>query len=376
MRTPADVLSALKRGVIVSAAMSRKPVPAMARWLVLAALILAATFANAQSLPSELSDREFWQLIADFSEADGFFRSDNLLSNEVWFQYVIPELTRTAKTERVYLGVGPEQNFTYMAALKPKMAFIFDIRRGNMHVHLVYKALFELSPDRADFVSRMFARKRPEGIGPQSTAGQIFDAIAKAAPSESLYSANLRAILDNLKTTHGLPLSADDVRGIDYVYRAFTRFGPDINYSSSTGGFGGNRVTYAELMTATDEMGNSRSYLANEENFAFLKDLEKKNLVVPLVGNFAGPKAIGAVGQYLKDKKAMVSAFYLSNVEQFLRQDDIWNTFCGNASALPLDETSVFVRSIRGGRFGNGVGLNSDFGNMLEDLKECAVSSR
>lgn len=348
----------------------------MARWLVLAALILAATFANAQSLPSELSDREFWQLIADFSEADGFFRSDNLLSNEVWFQYVIPELTRTAKTERVYLGVGPEQNFTYMAALKPKMAFIFDIRRGNMHVHLVYKALFELSPDRADFVSRMFARKRPEGIGPQSTAGQIFDAIAKAAPSESLYSANLRAILDNLKTTHGLPLSADDVRGIDYVYRAFTRFGPDINYSSSTGGFGGNRVTYAELMTATDEMGNSRSYLANEENFAFLKDLEKKNLVVPLVGNFAGPKAIGAVGQYLKDKKAMVSAFYLSNVEQFLRQDDIWNTFCGNASALPLDETSVFVRSIRGGRFGNGVGLNSDFGNMLEDLKECAVSSR
>ncbi len=348
----------------------------MARCLVLAALILAATFANAQSLPAELSDREFWQLIADFSEADGFFRSDNLLSNEVFFQYVLPELTRTAKTDRVYLGVGPEQNFTYMAALKPKMAFIFDIRRGNMHVHLVYKALFELSPDRADFVSRMFARKRPDGLGPQSTAGQIFDAIAKAAPSESLYAANLRAILDNLKTTHSLPLSADDVRGIEYVYRAFTRFGPDINYSSSTGGFGGNRVTYAELMTATDEMGNSRSYLANEENFAFLKGIEKKNLVVPLVGNFAGPKAIRAVGQYLKDKNAMVSAFYLSNVEQFLRQDGIWDNFCGNASALPLDETSMFVRSIRGGRFGNGAGLNSDFGNMLEDLKECATSAR
>ncbi len=356
--------------------MSRKSVPAIARYLFLAALILAATIANAQSVPAELSDREFWQLIADFSEPDGFFRSDNLLSNEVFFQYVLPDLTRTAKTDRVYLGVGPEQNFTYMTALKPKMAFIFDIRRGNMHVHLMYKALFELSADRADFVARLFARKRPDGLGAQSTATEIFDAIAKAAPSESLYSANLSAILEDLTATHSLPLSAADIRGIEYVYRTFTRFGSDINYSSSTGGFGGNRVTYAELMTATDEMGRSRSYLASEENFVFLKDLEKKNLVVPLVGNFAGPKAIRAVGQYLKDKKAMVSAFYLSNVEQFLRQDGIWNNFCGNASALPLDETSMFIRSIRGGRFGNGAGLNSDFGNMLEDLSECAAGAR
>ena len=40
----------------------------------------------------------FWQLIEDFSEPNGYCRSDNLVSNEDTFQYVIPELTRTVGT--------------------------------------------------------------------------------------------------------------------------------------------------------------------------------------------------------------------------------------------------------------------------------------
>jgi len=50
------------------------------------------------------------------------------------------------------------------------------------------------------------------------------------------------------------------------------------------------------------------------------------------------------VGSYLKDRGATVSAFYLSNVEQYLRQDGKWSAFCRNSAALPLDETSVFIR--------------------------------
>ena len=61
------------------------------------------------------------------------------------------------------MGVGPEQNFTYIAVTRPAIAFIVDIRRGNLDLHLMYKALFELSADRADFVSRLFSRKRPAG---------------------------------------------------------------------------------------------------------------------------------------------------------------------------------------------------------------------
>jgi hypothetical protein len=348
------------------------------RFFVIACLFLAiAPLARAaETLPAQLSDQEFWKLSSESSEADGSFRSDNLLSNESYFQYVIPKLNQTAKSGRVYMGVGPEQNFTYIAALKPKMVFIVDIRRGNLDLQLMYKALFELSANRAEFVSRLFARKKPENIGPNSTIEQIFDAVTAASASDEVYNENLKAIDDHLVKKHGFPLSDDDLKGIEWVYSNFRRFGPFINYGSSGRGGFGNGVTYADLMIATDAEGVYRSYLANEENFNVLKSLETKNLLVPVVGNFAGPKAIRAVGKFLKEKDGVVSAFYLSNVEMYLMQDGIWDSFCRNVAALPLDDTSTFIRSLRGGGFGGGGGggLNSDLGNMATEVKGCATA--
>ncbi len=326
----------------------------------------------AETLPSQLSDQDFWKLSSESSEADGTFRSDNLLSNEIYFQYVIPPLNGAAKQGRVYMGVGPEQNFTYIAALKPQMVFIVDIRRGNLDLQLMYKALFELSKDRAEFVSRLFAKKEPEGIGPNSTVEEIFNAISRTPSTEQAYAENLAAIKDHLMKKHSFPLSDNDLDGIDWVYSNFRRFGPRINYGSSGRGGFGSGVTYAELMTATDADGMFRSYLANEENFNVLKSLEMKNLIVPVVGNFAGSKALRAVGKYIKDKDGVVSAFYLSNVEQYLQMDGIWDDFCRNVALLPLDDSSTFIRSVRGGRYGQGVGLNSDLGQMATEVKSCA----
>ena len=328
----------------------------------------------AEALPTRLSDQEFWKLVGDFSEPDGTFRSDNLLSNEVWLQYVIPELLKTAKPGRVYMGVGPEQNFTYMTALRPQMAFIVDIRRGNLDLHLVYKAMFELSANRAEFVARLFSRPKPEGLTEKSSATEIFDAFTSVEKSEALYNENLKAIQDVLVKKHGFMLSDIDLSGIEYVYNAFSTFGPSIQYSSTGAGFfggGGRQPSYADMMVATDGDGAFRSYLASEDDFRFLKDLEARNLLVPVVGNFAGPKAIRAVGQYVKDKGGIVSAFYLSNVEMYLMQDGLMNSFCRNVALLPLDEASTFIRSLRGGRYGQGFGLNSQLGPMRSDVERC-----
>ncbi len=336
-------------------------------------LLFVPVIHASESLPAQLSDQEFWKISSESSEPDGNFRSDNLLSNEYYFQYVIPKLNELAKTNRVYMGVGPEQNFTYIAALKPKMVFIVDIRRGNLDLQLMYKAIFEMSSNRAEFVSRLFSRKLPEGLGPKSTAIEIFSAAASAPSSDELYAENLKAIEEHLSKKHNFPLSAKDLDGIEWVYSNFRRWGPSINYGSSGQGGFGSGVTYADLMTAADADGVSRSYLANEENFNVLKTLEAKNLIVPVVGNFAGPKAIRAVGAYLKGKDAMVSAFYLSNVEQYLEQDGIWDNFCRNFLTLPMDESSTFIRSSRGGGgFGGGGGLNSELLNMQARGKLCA----
>ena len=329
------------------------------------------------ALPERLSDAQFWELSQSLSEPGGSFRSDNLLSNEVWLQYVIPDLLAVNRPGRVYMGVGPEQNFTYIAALKPAMVFIVDVRRGNLDLHLMYKALFDMSTDRADFLSKLFSRKRPDGLTADSSVRDIFQAYAAVPPDEALFEQNFKAIVDNLQETHHLPLTEEDAPNIRYVYEYFGRYGPDLTYwmSGGTGGRGGfrNSPTYGDLMVATDAAGTLRSYLASEANFHVLKTLESKNLLVPVVGNFAGPKAIRSVGAWLKQHNGTVSAFYLSNVEQYLYMDGIWNDFCRNSLELPIDENSQFIRSYRGnGGFGGGASLNQGTFPMATELKQCA----
>src|SRR5437773_8339724 len=147
--------------------------------LISAVVLIVPSFLAADTLPGELSDETFWRLVSDFSEESGSFRFE-YMSNELQFQYVIPRLKENRKPGGVYLGVGPEQNFTYIAAVQPKMAFIFDIRRQNVIEHLIYKAIFEMSQDRVEFLSRLFSRKAPPGLNEKSTARQLFTAFRSA----------------------------------------------------------------------------------------------------------------------------------------------------------------------------------------------------
>jgi hypothetical protein len=337
-------------------------------------LLFVAAPAFGQNLPGKLSNEEFWTLSAQMSEPDGTFRSDNLVSNERGYQDLIVNILPMVKPGGVYVGVGPEQNFAYIAALRPRMAFIIDIRRGNLNLQLLYKALFELSRDRAEFVSRLFSRKRPSGLGARSSVNDIFNAYIAAEPSEALYQKNVREIRDHLLKKRRFPLSAGDLEAIEEVFEAFFRFGPYIDYNSSSGGaaYRGQLASYADLMTAVDINGLARSFLGMEASFAFVRNLQMKNLIVPVVGNFAGPKAIRAVGEYLKRKDALVSVFYLSNVEQYLEVGNTWGTFCGNASSLPMDESSIFIRAVPH----RVEGLVLTQGNMIADLSNGMVSCR
>jgi hypothetical protein len=303
-----------------------------------------------ETLPARLSDGEFWELSRELSEPDGYFRSDNLVSNEHTFQYVVPALVRQVRPGGVYLGVAPDQNFTYIAATRPRMAFIVDVRRGNLLQHLMYKALIELSPDRADFVSRLFSKPRPANLTDRSTVTDLFTAYARVRADDDLYRANAEAIREHLTGTRGFALSANDLQELERIYVAFYRGGPGLRYATGSRGFAGrgNRgfPTFEELMMQTDWQGESRGYLAAEEEYQFIRGLQERNLIVPVVGNFAGPKTLRAVGQYIRRRGATVSAFYVSNVEQYLFQDGVWHDFAANVAALPLDARSTFIRSV------------------------------
>jgi hypothetical protein len=315
--------------------------------IVAAALCLAPSIRAARTLPAALSDKEFWALSQSISEENGYFQSDNLTSNEMTLSTVAAQLAQRVQPGGVYLGVGPEQNLTYISAMRPRMAFINDIRRGNLQMHLMYKALFELSVDRIEFVSRLLTKPRPAGLTARSTAADIMNAFWDTGTRvDGTYEKNLQAALDVLRKKHGLPLPPEDVEGITTLYHTFYWCGPSINYSVRAGATScvSSRVSWADLLMSVDPSGVEHSFLATEETFAVVKALHSRNLIVPTVGDFAGPKALRAIATYLKEHDATLSAFYVSNVEQYLKRNGVWQTFCGNVATMPLDASSVFIR--------------------------------
>ena len=320
---------------------------------ILVASAAAPAVAVAQSripAPDSLTDKEFWAFFKTMSEPDGSFLSENFVSNEVSFQEVIPALQRMLTRNGVYLGVGPEQNFTYIANLNPRLAVIFDIRRQNAMQHLMYKALFELSPTRAEFVSRLFSRppvaRQPAGIAVKA----LFDSASVVPSSDSAYKANLAAIVEVLTVRHGFALPPDDIASIEHVYKVFFTAGPEVNYGYRSGNPAFVRSTYPSygyLQAATNADSVPMAFLATEGNYHTVRGLQLRNLVVPVVGDFGGPSAIRAVGKWLTERSMTATAFYVSNVEQYLWRDPgAAERFYANVSALPLDSTSMFIRSV------------------------------
>jgi hypothetical protein len=335
----------------------RDRIPAGLTLCVLCTLCALCLF-RAEQLPTRLSDTAFWQLVTDLSEPGGSFISDNLVSNESTFQRVVPDLRRAAGPGGVYLGVGPDQNFTYIAALQPRMAFIVDVRRQNMLLHLMYKAMIELSATRAEFLSRLLSRPPPPVSAP--AIAELVAWYQRAVPDQAMFDRNVHEVIEHLVERHRFPLSTADIAAVGRIQRAFFEAGPELRYSYPHRWF----PSFADLVLETDDRGEHHGYLSSDEAFQRLKQIEASNLVVPVVGDFAGTRALRAVGRYLKAHGARVNVFYTSNVEFYLFEHGGWNGFLANVATLPLDRNSVFIRA----HFDNGSRQGSRSSTELDPI--------
>jgi len=298
-------------------------------------------------LPEALGAAEFARLVGDLSEDGGYFHSDNLISNETTYLHIVHKLRELGATGGAYIGVGPEQNFTYISKIRPRIAFIVDIRRQAMVQQLMYKAIFHLAATRAEFLSLLLSRPLPKTGLPaaNASAGDLIAFMHNLTADDKAYQANLAEIRKLIKDGFKVPLTDSDNNGLEYIYKSFRTDGLDITYQ-----MGGYRSAYfptlGDLMAGTDLQGKPGSFLADVDDYDFVRGMQRKNLIIPVVGDFAGKKAIGAVGDYLRKAGLTVTAFYTSNVEQYLFQNGVFPGFAANVRKLPVTERSLFIRSV------------------------------
>jgi len=329
------------------------PRAATRAWLVAGALVSALAFSHPAVAPARAqraADSSFAALVARLSENAGYFDSDNIISNEESYLQITTQLAKVGTRGGVYVGVGPDQNFSYVALIRPSIAFMLDIRRDNLLEHLFYKSLFALSRNRTEFLCRLFGKPVPRDIEKWNgrQLGPVLVYLDRT-PTDSAAVAETRRLSTERIASYAVPLDAHDRAMIERYRAEFIADGLDTRYSSIGRNNRLDYPTFRQLMIATDRNGRAASYLAEEEPFQFVRSMEARDLIVPVVGNVAGDKAVKAIGQYANEHHLTLSAFYLSNVEQYLLgRDGGFDEYARNVVALPRDSASVIIRSYFG----------------------------
>jgi hypothetical protein len=276
-------------------------------------------------------------------------------------------------------------------------------------------------------MSRLFSRKAPAALNVDASVDELFRAFEVLPLDPEYHQKNLQSVKDLLWKQHKFGLTMEDESSLEHVYDAISKAGTTLGYSVSDPNLAGRVITtrifdattgisnvtvlcpanlanqyqilripgspndpevlvspprysvctfptYSDLMTATDGSGVNRSYLASEGNYKTVREMQQKNLIVPLTGDFAGPKAIQAVGKYLSDHNATVSVFYLSNVEQYLTPTEKLKRFYENVATLPLNSSSSFIRSAQA--TGVQPGIVQSYSSPIRDVMDAVIEDR
>jgi hypothetical protein len=310
--------------------------------------LLIALLAGSAAIRTASASRDhkaFAALSARLSEPGGYFDSDNLISNETSYLHVVGKLRELGVAGGVYLGVGPDQSFSYIAKIRPKLAIIIDIRKDNLLQHLLFKALFARSRNRIEYLCTFFGKPHPKTKGWETRSiKDLVEYIDTTASDPKLFEKTSKDVRNQIQK-YGVTLSQSEIETITKIQRAFFSAGLDIRYSSYHRPPRSIYPPYRELLLETDLAGQQQSYFNSEDDFQFIKKLEDQDMIVPVVGDLSGPQAMKAIGQYIAEIKEHVSAFYVSNVEFYLQRQGTFDKFVENVKSLPIDNRSLIIRS-------------------------------
>jgi hypothetical protein len=286
--------------------------------------------ANGLLFPSR--DRRFDQIVRALSEPNAGPGADNLMTNEDSFTRIVDTIDRKVTPGETYIGVGPDQNFTYIAHARPMLAFIVDYRRRNLLLHLYHQALFALSKDRAAYLSRLTARRPDPMPGEDATAEALVSAYKQVPMNRALLDATTDEVARTLQ-----PLNlVEDAEWADLATIGAKLAGPGMNARFlALPAY----PTLARLIVSGDHM------LASEPLYRQMRARQLTQRIIPVVGDLAGAAAMPTLAAWLRAHGLQVAMIYLSDVEFFLLRDGKFAPFLENLQRIPWAEGAMLARS-------------------------------
>lgn len=292
---------------------------------------------------------EFVGLLKDLSlKPTGPESVDNLMTNEDSIASVMDQAASEVPQGTVYLGVGPDQNFSLIAATKPHMALIIDYRKKNQLLHFFHLALIHLSNDRTTYLEKFWARdSQPQ---PELT-------LKTPDPSDSQLSSFVKSPFkpDMLKTLQNdvitflsawEMLTTDDFDNIRRIQARLAGPGPKARFLALK--------MYPEiqsLIQAKTRSGKPGHWLASDDHYQTVRNLVTRYQLLPIVGDWAEKPGTNVkstfrqLSAWLISKRLQVGCIYISDVEFFLMRGSHFSKYIANLSRLPLHHEARVVRT-------------------------------
>ena len=284
-------------------------------------------------------DRAMARVAADLSEPESGPPADNLLSNEDSTFRVADRVAALAPPGGVYLGVGPDQNFSLIAPGRPDLAFVVDFRRRNALLHLAHKALMLRAPTRVDYLARLLART-PGPLPPDPTAADLVAAFDRRPLDRARLDAEVAAAAEILR-----PLDLvrpDEWPALAALQRKLAGPGLDGRFLALP-----MYPTFGRQLAARDRAGQPGHFLARESSYQLGRDLPRGDRLIPLVGDFAADAdgCLPRLAAWLRARRLAVATFYLADVEFFLARAGRYPAFAAHLHRLPWLPGAILIRT-------------------------------
>ncbi|HEY7818616.1 MAG TPA: hypothetical protein VIG29_10385, partial [Vicinamibacteria bacterium] len=143
----------------------------------------------------------------------------------------------------------------------------------------------------------------------------------------------------------GFPLDTKDREIIEFTYRSFFEEQLGLRFKSHGRPPMPYHPTYRSLLLARDPSGAPAHFLSRSDDYQHVRKLARDGRLVPIVGDFAGPHALKAIGKFALEQGETITAFYVSNVEFYLLRSDLFASYAENVRSLPVRDSSVLIRA-------------------------------